>query len=81
MITGTQIRAARALLGWSCHRFSNEVGLSYACLQRAEAQSGVPGMVARNLYRVERTLSDAGIIFTEDTASIGVAIRREALAE
>lgn len=63
MITGAQIRAARALLGWTAAQLAEHSGLSYSTIQRAEAVHGIGSTRANNLYRLQQTLEDAGIIF------------------
>jgi DNA-binding transcriptional regulator YiaG len=63
MLTGAQIRAARALLGWSAQDLANRSGVSYSAVQRAEAADGVPSMRAPNLHTIQRSLEDGGVIF------------------
>ncbi len=65
MITGPQIRAARALLGWSADELARRSGLSYATVQRAEAVEGIPSVRAPNLSALQRALEDGGIIFLD----------------
>jgi transcriptional regulator with XRE-family HTH domain len=78
MVTGPQIRAARALLGWTAARLAQESGVSYSSVQRAEAAPGVPTTTASNLFRIQRALEQAGIIFIDanTTAGAGVRFRR-----
>jgi DNA-binding Xre family transcriptional regulator len=63
MITGAQIRAARALLGWTAADLAERSGLSTSSIQRAEAAQGVASIRADNLFRLQRALEEAGIIF------------------
>jgi transcriptional regulator with XRE-family HTH domain len=60
MITGTQIRAARAMVGWSAHQLAERSGISYSAIQRAEAVDGVPSMRAPNLlWALQKALEAA----------------------
>jgi hypothetical protein len=63
MISGAQIRAARALLGWSAAQLAERSGISYSAIQRAESIDGIPSMRAPNLYALQRALEDGGCIF------------------
>ncbi|MDP2619518.1 MAG: helix-turn-helix transcriptional regulator [Hyphomicrobiales bacterium] len=77
MITGTQIRAARALLGWTSERLATESGIHYATISRAEQCEGVPPVRAQTLAGLQSTLEAAGIIFlsTGDVRSGGPGVR------
>ena len=59
MITGPQIRAARALLGWSGADLARRAGISYPTVQRA----GIPGMRLYNLIALQNALEVGGVIF------------------
>lgn len=63
MLTGAQIRAARALLGWSAHELAGRAGVSYATVQRAEAAEGVPRMKTQSMAAIQATLEAAGVAF------------------
>ena len=63
MITGSQLRAGRAVLGWSAQQLAERAGVSYATVQRAEAVDGIPTMRTPNLYALQRALEDGGVIF------------------
>lgn len=65
MLTGAQIRAARALLKWSGYDLSAKCGVSYPAIQRAEQQNGIPNMQTRNLAAVRAALEEGGIVFIE----------------
>lgn len=65
MITGPQIRAARALLGWSAAELAERAGLSYPTVQRAESVEDVPAMKTQNLLALQRALEGAGIAFLD----------------
>jgi transcriptional regulator with XRE-family HTH domain len=80
MVTGAQIRAARALVGWSATTLANRSGVSYPTIQRAESADGIPHMQAPNLAAIQRTLEEAGVVFLEDQeqrqGGRGVRLRR-----
>lgn len=63
MITGSQIRAARAALGWSIRDLANETSISERTILRMEAGQGVPSSTPANLKSIRATLEDAGIEF------------------
>jgi transcriptional regulator with XRE-family HTH domain len=66
MISGRQIRAARALLGWSGKKLADKCGISLKTLRRYEPQNGVPTGSAKVLESIESVLEVHGIIFTGD---------------
>ena len=63
MITGTQIRSARAALGWNITRLSNETQVSERTIIRMEATDRVPKSTAANIKIIRLTLEAAGIEF------------------
>lgn len=65
MLTGSQIRAARALLKWSGQKLAEESGVSYPSIQRAEQVDDMPNMQARNLASIKSVLESAGIEFVD----------------
>jgi transcriptional regulator with XRE-family HTH domain len=66
VITGRQIRAARALLGWTPVELAERAKVSYATVQRAEATADVPNTRGANLHAIENTLRRAGIVFLDE---------------
>jgi transcriptional regulator with XRE-family HTH domain len=69
VITGPQIRAARALLGWTAAQLATAAGVSIPTVQRAEAAAGVPTTQATNLAAIQRALEDAGIAFLDPNST------------
>lgn len=63
MLTAAQIRAARALLGWSQPTLAQASGLSLPTIVRMEGQQGPGRSAATNVDAVQRALQDAGVIF------------------
>lgn len=61
MITGSQIRAARALLGWSQQDLADKSLLSETAILKLETQSA--DSRTSTLIKVRKSLEDAGIEF------------------
>ena len=62
-ITGAQIRAARALLGWTAVDLAREAMLGVATIRRAELVDGPVNMTLSNLAAILRTFETAGVDF------------------
>lgn len=69
MLTGSQIRAARAILKWSAQSLANKSGISYAAIQRAERVDDMPNMHARNLAAIKASLEAGGVEFLDGSYS------------
>ena len=66
MISSNQIRAARALLGWSGTDLADLSGVGITTLRRYELQRGIPSANTSVLMMIKKTLELAGIEFTGD---------------
>jgi hypothetical protein len=66
MITGAQIRAARALLGLTTGGLAQRCMLLQKTIQRAESTDGVPALGSFDREAIKTTLEDAGIEFVGD---------------
>lgn len=66
MITGGQIRAARAMLRWSAEKLAEEARLGVATVRRADAADGEPPITAANAHAIQAALEAAGVIFQAD---------------
>lgn len=79
MLTGLQIRAARALLRWSHQRLADEAKIGIATIQRAEADDGVPSVHARTLNSVQAALERGGVVFLDpgknESGGVGVRLK------
>ena len=64
MVSGRQIRAARALLDWSGQELADKCGISLKTLRRYELQNGIPAGNTKVLESIESVLEGHGIIFT-----------------
>jgi transcriptional regulator with XRE-family HTH domain len=73
-----QIRAARALLGWSQTKLARSAGVGLATLQRLEQSDGVVKGNFATVLKVQKALEAAGISFSDDSAEeIGVRLLRK----
>ena len=71
-----QIRAARALLGWSQAKLARAAGVGLATLQRIEQNEGVVKGNFSTILKIQNVLEQAGIQFTDDEAGeIGVRLQ------
>ena len=64
MLSSSQIKAARALLGWSGTNLADKSGVGITTLRRYELQEGIPSANTSVLMLIKRALEDAGIQFT-----------------
>jgi len=72
MITASQLRAARALLGIDQRDLSAQSGLSLPTIQRMEASDGVIRGNVDSLMKLVAALDAAGIeLISENAASTG----------
>jgi transcriptional regulator with XRE-family HTH domain len=78
MITGGQIRSARATLRWSVQQLAEKAGVSIQTIKRFEAAEGVPRSRTQTLLEIKAALETAGIEFIgtpEDGPGIRARIR------
>lgn len=67
LLTVGQIRAARAMLGWTIAMLALRSGIAQSVLRRMEKRSGVPGgSTAEIVAAVRRTFEAAGVTFLAD---------------
>ena len=72
-----QIRAARALLGWSQSELAHRAGVGLATLQRIEQHEGILKGNFSTILKIEGALEEAGIHFIEgDKGEIGVTLKQ-----
>ena len=64
MITGMQIRAARAILNWSSEELARRVGSTRPTIHRIENTEGVPSTNSKTLLSIKEQFEAAGIEFT-----------------
>ena len=76
MLSSSQIRAARALLGWSGTNLAEKSGVGITTLRRYELQKGIPSANTTVLLALKETLEQTGIEFTGDPlVNPGVTLR------
>ncbi len=76
MISGTQIREARALLGWSASALARAARVRPTTVQRAEATDGEPAITMVQANAIQRALEAAGVEFTNG-GEPGVKLRKQ----
>jgi hypothetical protein len=64
MLTGAQVKAARALLGWSITKLEGSTGVCSLIIANFEAAKGRPSVLQRTVLR--RVLAAAGVEFEDD---------------
>lgn len=78
MILSSQIKAARALLGWAQNYLSELAGIPLPTLKRMESGTEIVRANSENVWKVQKVLEDAGVIFIQEdnTAGAGVRLRK-----
>jgi ribosome-binding protein aMBF1 (putative translation factor) len=64
MITGAQIRSARAALGWSIAELAEKSGVGVRTIKRFEAVDGIPASRTSTLIELKAVLESVGVEFT-----------------
>jgi DNA-binding XRE family transcriptional regulator len=77
MITGRQVRAARALLNWTQEMLAEKAVVALTSLKRLESERGLP-VHETTRDQVSRALEAAGIVFMESDRGRGVMLLGEA---
>ena len=75
MLTGIQIRAARAALKWSGSRLAEEAGVAQKTIARFEEVDGIPRSRSSTLADIRSTFEAAGIEFIDDDGHHGPGVR------
>ena len=77
MISVAQIRAARGLLAWNQSKLAEASGLALSTIKRMETSDGILRGTAENVWKVQKALQDAGVIFIdENEEGPGVRLRK-----
>ena len=77
---GEQIKAARALLGWTASDLAEKSGVSYPTVQRLDATKGPVGGRHETVEAIRKALEAGGVQFLEKgnaAAGSGVALKEE----
>lgn len=79
MISNLQIRAARALLGWSQQRLADAAGLSVITVKRLEASDEMFQAKFETVVKVKDAVEAAGVVFRADENGLihGVGLRQK----
>ena len=76
-VTTAQVKAARALLGWSQGDLAEASGVSHPSIKRLEADTGELGGYADTREKIVGALEKAGVIFVEENGDgPGVRLRK-----
>ncbi len=75
MIFTEQIRAARALLGWSQDDLANNASIGVATLRRLEGARGEIRGTAETLWKIQKALEQGGVEFIDGDDTKGPGLR------
>jgi transcriptional regulator with XRE-family HTH domain len=76
LITGIQIREARALLGWSPSALARAARVRSTTVQQAEETEGELAITTVQVNAIQRVLEAAGVEFTNGSEP-GVQMRKQ----
>jgi transcriptional regulator with XRE-family HTH domain len=77
MVSVRQVKAARAMLGWSQDELATRSAISYPTVARLEAEDGELGGRSDTADKIQRALELAGVIFVaENGDGPGVRLRK-----
>ena len=80
MISGAQIRAARAFLGWTVKELSQKAKVGISTIQRIENAAGPPNTLVSNLAAIQSALEAGGIEFINGDVP-GIRLHRKPAGE
>ena len=63
MLTGTQIRMARAALRWSADTLAEKVGVAPSTIRRIELSEGTPRALAQTIEAIQAAFENEGVSF------------------
>ncbi|WP_028209216.1 helix-turn-helix domain-containing protein [Paraburkholderia nodosa] len=75
MITGIQIRAGRALLGWDQTKLAEMAGVSKITVKRLEAAGEDIHAHFATVIKVMAAFESAGVLFLSAEAGLGYGVR------
>jgi predicted transcriptional regulator len=75
MLSGVQIRAARALLGWDQVKLSETAGVSTITVKRLEAAGEDIHAHFGTVMKVKTAFEDAGVLFLGEESGLGYGVR------
>ena len=80
MLTGVQVREARALLGWSRGDLSRRGTLSLNMICRAEASDGEAGITLGHRIVMRAAFEKAGVVFAVEVGNATTKLHEPACA-
>jgi len=75
MLQTAQIRAARALLGWTQSHLAKAAKVNVATIRRIEGREGSVMAYTSTLVRIQSAFEKAGIRFTDKDSEGGIGVR------
>jgi transcriptional regulator with XRE-family HTH domain len=73
-----QVRAARALLGWSQEQLARKADIGLATLKRIEQNDGLIKGNFSTILKIQHALEQAGIHFTDDdNGRVGASLKKK----
>ena len=75
MLSGVQIRAARALLGWDQTKLAETAGLSTITIKRLEAAGEDIHAHFATVMKVKTAFETAGVLFLDEESGLGYGVR------
>ncbi|NRA71954.1 MAG: helix-turn-helix transcriptional regulator [Gammaproteobacteria bacterium] len=70
LITSEQIKACRAILGWSIKELSEQSGVSISTLKRIEQRSGYPHCRIENIEQIRATFENTDRVHLPDSRTV-----------
>jgi transcriptional regulator with XRE-family HTH domain len=80
MISGVQIRAGRALLGWDQAKLAEAANVSVITVKRLEAAGEEIHAQFATVIKVKSAFEKAGVLFLAEESGFGYGVRLRALA-
>ena len=74
MITSGQIKAGRALIGWTARELAQKAEIGFSTLIRLESVEGVPSSNVKTLEAIKKSFELAGVEFI-GTPEAGAGVR------
>jgi len=75
MISGSQIRAGRALLGWDQAKLAGVAGVSIITVKRLEAAGEEIHAQFATVMKVRSAFEKAGVLFLGEESGLGYGVR------
>ena len=81
ILHASQLKAARALIGWSQDKLAEESGVSSPTIKRMENSDSIVRGHAESVWKVQQCLESAGVEFiSEGDAGVGVRLKKPSKA-